>query len=89
MSAAKCIIVHMPTVPGHRWADCREELDMDQGSAAVALGISKRTLQNLETVTGYYVSGRVIHRAARLYRCSPDYLKGLTDYPQPRLKQAS
>jgi hypothetical protein len=54
---------------------------MGQGDSAAELRISKRTLQNLETVAGYFVSDRVIYRAARLYRCSVEWLKGETDEP--------
>lgn len=69
----------MPTVPRARWADRRNQLDIDQSTAADPLGINKRTLQNIETVAGYFVSDRVIYRAARLYHCSAEWLKGETD----------
>jgi transcriptional regulator with XRE-family HTH domain len=52
---------------------------MDQGTAAEALGINKRTLQNIETTTGFYVSLRVIHRAARLYEVPAAWLQGKDD----------
>jgi DNA-binding XRE family transcriptional regulator len=75
----------MPEVAGDRWKDRRAELDIPQERAAVLLGVEKRTLQNIETTSGYRVSLEVIHRAARLYRCSNTWLRGGDDAPpQPQ-----
>lgn len=71
----------MPQVPGHRWKDCREELDVDQLSAAEALGIAKRTYQNIETNPHHVVARRVILRAARYFGCSEQWLKGESEDP--------
>lgn len=66
----------MPNVPGHRWKDRRAELDIDQGSAAKDLRISKRTLQNIETNPRQGVSLEVIFRASRLYEVHASWLRG-------------
>lgn len=66
----------MPNVPGDRWGDLRAELDIDQGTSAEALGINKRTLQNIETNPLQSVSLTVIYRAARLYGVSAAWLRG-------------
>ncbi|MGH3888368.1 MAG: helix-turn-helix transcriptional regulator [Pseudonocardiaceae bacterium] len=71
----------MPAVDRYRWKDRRAELDIDTEAAAEELGISKRTLQNIETTAGYPVKLRVIYRAARLYRCSATWLRGGDDAP--------
>jgi DNA-binding XRE family transcriptional regulator len=75
----------MPEVAGDRWKDRRAELDIPQERAATELGIEKRTLQNIETTSGYRVSLEVIHRAARLYRCTKAWLRGGDESPpQPQ-----
>lgn len=75
----------MPEVSGSRWKDRRAELDIPQDRAAHQLGIDKRTLQNIETTSGYRVSLEVIHRAARLYRCAASWLRGGDEAPpQPQ-----
>src|ERR1043165_6534569 len=68
--------MHMAHVPGHRWKRCRAGLRIDQGSAAEALGISKRTLQNIETNPGQQVSLEVILTAARFYGVTEAWLVG-------------
>lgn len=80
--------MHMPNVPGRRWQDTRARLDIDQGTAAEALGINKRTLQNIETNPRQGVSLEVIYRAERLYGVPAAWLKGEDDTPpeQPEPK---
>lgn len=75
--------MHMPNVPGSRWQDRRAELDMDQHSAAEALEIAQGTLRNIETTPSYLVSLRVIHRAARLYSTTAQWLQGKEDDESP------
>jgi DNA-binding XRE family transcriptional regulator len=72
----------MPAVDGYRWKDRRAQLDITTDAAAPELGISKRTLQNIETTRDYPVSLEVIYRASRLYRVSADWLRGKDD-PAP------
>lgn len=71
----------MPAVDGYRWKDRRAQLDIATDAAADKLGIKKRTLQNIETTTGYPVRLEVIYRASRLYRCSAAWLRGEGDAP--------
>lgn len=84
MSAAECIVVHMPKVPGRRWRKRRARLDIDQAVAAEGLGISKRTVQNIETNPHHRgVSLEVIFRAERLYGVTADWLLGQGDDDKP------
>lgn len=89
MSARECNVVHMPRVDGTRWRDRRAELDLRQGIAADALDIAQGTLRNIETNPGFYVSLRVIHRAARLYSRTPEWLQGKDDEPEEAPKEKS
>lgn len=71
----------MPAVDGYRWKDRRAQLDITTDEAAPELGIHRRTLQNIETTAGYPVKLEVIYRAARLYECSADWLRGGDEAP--------
>jgi hypothetical protein len=55
---------------------------MATATAAAALGIPTGSLRNIESVRGRPVSLRVIHRAARLYSRSVDWLQGKDDKPE-------
>lgn len=82
--------MHMAHVPGHRWKRCRAARRIDQGTAAKALGISKRTLQNIETNPGQQVSLEVILAAEQFYGVTESWLLGKSggdDKPEEKPKE--
>jgi len=78
--------MHMPHVPGLRWKRRRAGLRIDQSTAAEALGINKRTLQNIETNPGQVVSLEVIWRAESFYGVTEAWLTGHGDDDKPEEK---
>lgn len=76
----------MPEVDGYRWKDRRAQLDISTDDAATELGIHRRTLQNIETTTGYPVKLEVIYRASRLYQVTAEWLRGGGEKAPPKPK---
>lgn len=71
----------MARVDGSRWRARRVDCDFSQKNAAAFLKMAYGSLRSIELIEGRPVSERVIKRAARLYQCSPEWLKGMDVTP--------